>query len=407
MKKEKYIIERHSTKQGHTTEIVSFVVLIPYKENGVNKKYNKCFPVKDYYGKRSEALKVAMNDRDIMLPILREISTSKTVEKRTVKELYNAYKEHHSASLRTYRNYDSLMRTYIVSDYGDKDITEITEDDVLDSLNKCATNCCSRNISKLKTLWYRIFKQAHKNGINVYDQTLDVDLPKSEKDFNNAKKRQKNITEEDFQIFIDCARTYGVIPESNSRRLYNRKIIADMLVVMRETGVRPAEAKAIHKSNISFSIIDGNEIATIQIVSSIGSTNTEMITEKEPKTATSYRPVYMYENLDVLKDVLSYSKYDLIFSDYDGNPFGVDWLSDYIHRVSKKCGIKFNMYLLRHSYNSDLYASHTQPVVIKELNGHANEKMSMDTYATSDKTDRIRAVIRRKKLRKSTNNSTN
>lgn len=403
-KNEKYIIARYSTRAGHTNEVTAYTVFIPYYLNGAKVKYNKNFPVKDYQGKPSVALKAAKRDRDTMLPIFQDLSNDRRKIVKTVEELYTSYKELHPSSQRTYRNYDSLFRTYIQKfSLADKPIEDITEADVLTTLNACAQNCCSRNVSKLNTLWHRIFYQALKNNLRVEDYTDGLVLPKSDKEFSNAMKRKKNITEEEFQTILECARNYGVIPESDKKRLYKRKIIADMLVVMRETGIRPAEAKAIHRGNISFSIVNGEEVATIQIVSSIGSTKTETLTEKETKTPTSVRPVYMYgESLSVLRDVLEYSRNELIFSDYDGNPFGIDELSDYIHRISKKCGIPFTLYLLRHSFCSDLYANGVSPSTIKDLCGHASEKMSLDIYAVSETDARIEAVLNRKKLTKST-----
>lgn len=399
-KTEKYIIQRYSTKAGYESNISSYYVYIPYYENGKLKHYPKNFKVEDYQGKPSKALKAAIQERDRMMPILTEISKSGVNTELTVKELYEKYKRNHPAKIRTIRNYDQLFRKYIGEENSNKLIKDITEDILVDSLKECAKNCCSRNVSKLKTLWKRIYTQARKEGIHIENLAVDLDLPESAKDFNNKRKRRKNISEEEFQIILKCARTYGVIPDSNTKRLYNRAIIADMLVVMRDTGIRPAEAKAIHKSLIRFEMIDGEEIAIIPIVSSIGSTEFEELVERETKTASSVRDVYMHgENVKVLKKVMEYSKHELMFSDYDGNPFPIDQLSDYISRISKKCGIKFNLYLLRHSYSSDLYASGATPIEVKELMGHADEKMSMNTYASSEDIERIKASKKRKYLR--------
>ncbi len=70
-------------------------------------------------------------------------------------------------------------------------------------------------------------------------------------------------------------------------------------------------------------------------------------------------------------------------------------LSNYIHLVSKKSGIDFHMYTLRHQLSTDLFNEGKNPAVIRDLMGHQSEDMSL-YYAKSEKQDRLKALSGRK-----------
>ena len=80
-----------------------------------------------------------------------------------------------------------------------------------------------------------------------------------------------------------------------------------------------------------------------------------------------------------------------LISDKDGSLYDIDFVSNYIHLVSKACGIPFNAYRLRHKFSSDLFAAKENPRVIQDLMGHASAEMSIE-YARSSEEDKKKAI---------------
>ncbi len=87
---------------------------------------------------------------------------------------------------------------------------------------------------------------------------------------------------------------------------------------------------------------------------------------------------------------------DLLFADYDGNPFSSTNFSDYLARVSRSCGIKVYSLLMRKSFSADLYAQGINPAVTKKLMGHKSEDMSLNAYASAGKEELINTTANRK-----------
>ena len=116
---------------------------------------------------------------------------------------------------------------------------------------------------------------------------------------------------------------------------------------MRVTALRPQEVKALSKSDFVFGKVTFteklfNEVITvpcvrINIVKSVGSTRTEELTIKDVKTPQSKRavPVLKPEDIALIKEILAFTRNDVVFSDYYGNLFSSDDVSDLIHRVRK------------------------------------------------------------------------
>lgn len=96
---------------------------------------------------------------------------------------------------------------------------------------------------------------------------------------------------------------------------------------MRATGMRGQEARALKREDIQFETreyldAEGNkqqkEIVVIHICHSVGSTSDEMITIRGTKTAFSERTL-PYDAADLFKEILSVSRHDILFADYDRN----------------------------------------------------------------------------------------
>ncbi len=397
MRKEKYIVEKTSTAKGKTGEISSFNVNIPYESGGIKNRYFKMFRVKDYTSSGA-ALKAAIKDRDQALVMIENQKMQGITNSRyTVEELFNQISIYYDRRKKTYLQYEKVYHKYIKPEYGEYDIRKVKESDILSTLKRCADSCGQNHVNKVKSIWHKIYSIAIRKGASVNDLTLFIETPKSD-NITERSVTEQNITESDFEAFCEALSEYGHYLPQEKARIYDRTMILYMLKLMRITGIRPQEVKALTRDCIElFETENGEENAVLYIRRSVGSNRNEDLVIRDTKTPESKRSIPLDSNgAKLLHEIFEYSKYDLIFAHYDGTLFDVNDLSDYLYRVSKKCGIKVYAYLMRKSYSSDLYREDVSPAVIKKLMGHKGELMSLRAYATASDEEVVKASYNRK-----------
>ena len=137
------------------------------------------------------------------------------------------------------------------------------------------------------------------------------------------------------------------------------------------------------------------DLGYIDVYKSVGSDHDHRKTIVPTKTKNSVRKIPISQELDViLRDLLSWTDHEYLISTHDGELIDSDYASDYIRCVSKKCGIPFNFYMLRHKFATDLQKTEA-PRTIQDLMGHASFSMSVE-YARSSDEDREKVVKNRK-----------
>ncbi len=407
---EKYIIVRNSSRKGMEDKISAYVVYIPYKdEDGKTTHYNQTFSVKDYVNPAA-AKKAAIKDRDRVLWLLdrenkeRRRSGWWLKTDHTVQEIYDLIPDYFARSKATNKKYDKLYGKYIKPLFGDMKVSDIELADAYRTLKEIASTSEQQQVRNLKTIWHRIFQVGIIKRMRVTDWTLVIDTPQSKKISERALSEQ-NITEEDFQRFCDAMSEYGEYPEDAIDKIYNRQILVYMLRLMRITGIRPQEGRAvardcivIRKTTEKADTKDAESIesATVIIKRSAGSTLTETNTLTITKTPWSVRKIPVYgEGVELLKEILQYSRHEVLFAKYTGELFTSDEVSDFLCRVSKTCGIKVYATLMRKSFAADLYRSKVNPSATRKLMGHKHENMSANWYATPADEEMIDAMKNR------------
>ncbi|MCH4013547.1 MAG: tyrosine-type recombinase/integrase [Solobacterium sp.] len=427
MKKEKYIEERYKIRNKKTTnEITAFVVNIPMPDG---KKYVKRYKVLDYKT-ANDAKKAAIRERDSVLNLIHQNKDATTpedavtaIQKRLVKnkvlvestctvdDLYQMVPANFPRRKGTYVKLDKEYRKYIYPDYGTIDIHNISSEDILQSLQNCADHCVQQCVGNVKTIWHRIYQVAMLKGLNVTDWTTIIDVPKSEK-HTTREMSEQNVTEDEFESFLSYMECYG---RHNEEWDYNRQIIIYMLRVMRLTGLRPQEVKALTRKSIEFKEIiyfdreAGEEkkvnAVFVTVTHSVGSTHSDLVVIRDTKTISAKRTIPLSEAsgaVALFRSILDFSKYDVVFANYNGELISSDWLADHIYYVRKAykrdTGRDIDMHatLMRKSYSADLYAQHENPAVIKQLMGHKHEDMSLNWYASAQQNDVINASFNRK-----------
>ncbi|MCR4950339.1 MAG: tyrosine-type recombinase/integrase [Solobacterium sp.] len=306
---------------------------------------------------------------------------------KTVYELYEKTFELFPVRIKTKKKHDIFYRTAIVP-YGDKEINKITSADIQESLNKYAETHTKQQTIQLLAVWRRIFKACAFLNINIVDRTVAVIVPKG----IQGNPRSKDISMKDLDIFCDALLEYNAA--SVSGQYYSRSIYY-AIQIMRYCGLRPAETFALKKTDINMLF------GTIDITKAIRSTTDSIQQLGETKTAQFVRRVPIPEGLKpILTECLTWSKFDILLTDYHGNLMNIDEVCTLIgnvrQRIQKTQGIKidFTLYQLLHQFSTDLMTQGIAPNVVRDLMGHASASMSLD-YAASKEIDRSKAINER------------
>lgn len=372
--KEKHIYERQG-KSGP-----SYQIIIRYNIKGKRKAFTQTIKARDFPSKK-HAIAYAKQVRN---EALLKISANKDFQAiPTVREMYQLKFELFGNNIKTRKKHDSIYKQCI-SSYGDIPLDEITTADIQLCLNRFSKTHSYDLTSRAKTVWRQIFMAAQMSGYSITDKTLAVKF----KSAYVPKPREKQTSLESFERFLQTLITYNIDNPLGRKRSVDCRF---MLLIMYYTGCRPAEALAICKSDIDF----GNHLLSIQ--KAVGSTDDATQQIVNTKTVESVRTIPMTDELEfVLRELIEYSDTAPLIANRDGLPYEIDFMSDYIHRVSKKAGVDFNSYMLRHLFSSELFRNGENPIVIRDLMGHASANMSSD-YAASTLHEQALAIRNRSK----------
>ena len=216
MRKEKYIEEKYSeSKADKKKSLVAFVVNMPLP-NG--DKFYQRFRIKDYVNAQA-AFKDAVKVRDNQIELIRQAEKGIiSFDDYTVQELYDLIPSYFDRRLNTYLNISKIYNKYIRDVYGDTDIKDISEEDILLTLRNCAQVCGADYVGKLKAVWKKIFIIAQRKRIIQVDLTSLVENPRSE-NVTERSLSEQNITEDDFQAFCEAMSKYGHYLPSDKKRI--------------------------------------------------------------------------------------------------------------------------------------------------------------------------------------------
>ena len=303
------------------------------------------FKVSDYRT-AGAAKKAAIAERDRILPVLKSLKNTEQPESYTVNELFALVPDYFPVKLGSVRKNTMVYNKHIRPLYGDKDIHEIEMADVQKTLNYAASYCVQQTVRNVKTDWHRIFQVAAILKQGTTDWTTVIQTPLSSKVTDRALSEQ-NISEEDFNSFIEFMSHYGGYMPTETERIYNRDILILLLKVMRATGIRLQEARGLSRKDIVFAreeIYDREEDRTffvdradVTVRHSAGTTMTEDNVIRNTKTPWSVRRIPIYgDGVQWMREAMDYSIHDIIFAKYNGEPFTSTEASDYIGRVSRK-----------------------------------------------------------------------
>ena len=328
------------------------------------------------YSSKSACLRAARAERDKILAEL-ENGPKMPRNEMTVHELHQQSVILLPLALPTANSYNTIFREGL-QHLADKPITEVTLLDVQLSLTKFAEVRTQAQLRRLMTVWRRIYRTAALMQIPVINYTDMVVIPQSRVQGRIQVKETDYATYQKFLQALEGSESYYA------------PIIKDVSQIMYYTGMRTQEAVGLYVSDIDF------EAGTISIRRSVGSTGTKRAQIVTPKTKQSYRTLPLVPQLlPILDRLVSEAENDLLFEAPTGGPVDIRWMGAVVRYISKRAGLKFSLYTLRHLFSADLFRQGVNPKVIQSLMGHASANMSA-YYAFTSEDERNEALLNRK-----------
>lgn len=345
-------------------------VKFQYKLNGIKKTYSKTFSVSNF-DSLDDCYKHAIEHRDIKRAEML-LTGLPSGTKRTVDSVLNDYFRIDRVTLGNQEVVNSRYQKYIKPFFGSRDISSITSLDIQSSLNQIVYDATDNTIGRVATCWKHIIRTARLLNLITINPMEQVKIPKSRA---QSEKRNQVIDDADIEKILQYFYTTG----RSEKDKHENTMIANFMVVMMETGMRPAEISALQKDNIDFN----NNV--IKVRQSIRSTDKERFAIGRTKTESSVRDVPMTTQCElIMRSVVANTKNErFLFTDFDGNIMTTNRISRHINTVKKRMGIDFHLYMLRHRFSTRLVTNNVDPRTVMELMGHKNFGMTV-SYARSD-----------------------
>lgn len=283
----------------------------------------------------------------------------------TVREVFDDFLENCTMSWKTKDYHQKLFNKYV--QHKDSKLQDLTRADILDDLNKMVEIASDDTIKRVYSVWKNdIVEPALMKEYLNKDISLGIKLPQSR--MISIKRDVKTDRETVLKV--------EELIMKNISDKYDGRVMVALVETLYYTGMRPAEAEVLRKSDIK-----GDYIC---ITKELGSSLDENHVVRKCKTPSSVRNVPIHPNLKViLKDLMDECLYDEIFLRRNGEYMNSTWVGDFIRRVCKKEGIEFNLYRLRHNMATSLVTNNVDTRTTMELLGHSNYDMSI-YYASSN-----------------------
>lgn len=370
MKKEKYIVLSKDNKY--------VTVKFTYKYNGMSRTYTKTFTVSNF-DSFEDCYNAAIEHRDIKRAEML-VSGAPSGTKRTVGQLLEDYFRIDRVTLGNKEVLLARYNKYIKPYYHNRDITKITPLDIQQNLNSMIYEATDNTISRVHTVWKHIISTARLLDVISVNPLERVKVPQSR---ISTEKRSQTVSDEDLEKILQYFFATG---RSDNDR-YDNTMIANFMIVMMETGMRPAEISALQRLNIDFTH------NVIKVRQSFRSTDKERLALGRTKTESSVRDVPMTTQCQlIMKNVMNNSKSDtFLFVDHNGEVFTTKRISQHVNTVKKRLGIDFHLYMLRHRFSTNLVTNNVDPRTVMELMGHKNFGMTV-SYARSDDEKKKNAI---------------
>lgn len=360
--KNKYRQERYITQIYNKTKD-TWTFRVRYK--GIDESFweGDFLDAKDAFNKA-----VAYRNKLLYLPKIQE-----KTRKYTVQECYEQIEDIYLIRSETKRKLDCFYNNYIQCKK--MNIDEVTRAHIIKDLNDMAEKCSNDTISRVFSIWRKIYGVALAKEYIDRDMTLQIQLPKSRK--IKSEKRQELTDEQTINNLCELL-------EKGLKSPLERKQAPLMIKILFYTGMRPAEMLGLHKSDINL------KKKTISIQREVD-TDRNQTNVRPCKTEMSHRVIPVNKKaITLLKKAIKLSDGEILF-EKDGGYYSSKDIGDRYHQIGIKKGIDFHMYQCRHTFITNLFMKGIDIKTIQMLVGQNVDATTIGYVVTSE--ERMRNAV--------------
>ncbi len=274
-------------------------------------------------------------------------------------------------------SFDALVGTftrYVEQGIGEKELKEVTEEDVQVAVSDIQLRLSTSVAKKVYYLLKAVFEYAYCKGDVERNPVFLVKSP------SYTLKPPEDVVvltkEEVAKLYIAVDKTY-----SNGRPVY---YYGYAFVLMLCTGVRPCELLGFKWCDVDF---ENRTISVRRNVVNFKNQTTgkfEVVVQNTLKTKKSKRTLYLNDTaifaLNKLKEY-QITKSEYVVAGKDGSFLAPQQLRRTFYRMLDSANIpKHNLYSLRHTFATQLFAKGISLKTISEMLGHTSIRVTADTY---------------------------
>lgn len=280
---------------------------------------------------------------------------------------------------------------YIRPEFGSRTIESITTEEIEKNLIQSGKSLNEDSLIELKCTWKKLFIIARRNGYRKDNPVEDVVINTFKAvDHDAAEQRRLGSKKERRQVDNDTfAQIIKIVLDENrpivggvtvSAALYKRQMIAHALILMRNTGLRPAECFALRIQDVTLNRDENGNITSgsisINHAMALRENNERYIHETKTQSSMHSIPINK-EAAQTIDDMWSicqrrriggqktrkifnesnsvqFDNSDFLFTDYYGTLPSAAKISEYLRRWLRPYEIKYSMYTNRHQFITDM-----------------------------------------------------
>lgn len=282
---------------------------------------------------------------------------------------------------KTWEGYESSLRLYAAPSLDDKQMQEITLEDLQLIINRVAKKMAPSTVYKLYVALSACWRDAKNKGKYVKTNIVrEISLPKACREKKSVKEK-KPFTDDELKKIIEVAK-------KDPANKLNPSFFPILLTLI-ETGARESEILGIKKTNTNFDnceVLLKNTLTFVSkktreayqdIIQPIEGTS--ILPKDKPKNDSSERLMPLSKTLiDLLKQLDRPGDY--LFATKNGTPISQrNWIRKF-DGWCEKAGIDHSTHELRHTFMTDLFDNNESLATAQYLGGYSTAQVLTKVY---------------------------